>query len=204
MDRLSLVALPLLALLGACSGEQEPSQKAGQEEKPAPSRVNAVPAAPKKPVNLDEFCEVRPEPAQAPALSMPPLDGASPPASQGWTWVNLWATWCGPCIEEMPRLIEWEKKLAEQGAPVRLQLVSADAGAQEVENFRKKNKWMVDSLRLADPQSVGPWLNQLGKAGDPVLPVHLFVDPAGRVRCIREGAISIDEYDAVKAVVSAG
>ncbi|MEZ4751818.1 MAG: TlpA disulfide reductase family protein [Bdellovibrionota bacterium] len=29
--------------------------------------------------------------------------------------LNFWATWCGPCMEEMPALRELEDKLAEKG-----------------------------------------------------------------------------------------
>jgi thiol-disulfide isomerase/thioredoxin len=38
--------------------------------------------------------------------------------------VNFWATWCGPCQEEMPTLVEAEKEWAEQG--VRFIAVSLD------------------------------------------------------------------------------
>lgn len=40
------------------------------------------------------------------------------------TVVNLWATWCAPCREELPALLEMRRDLAPQG--VRLVLVSVD------------------------------------------------------------------------------
>jgi thiol-disulfide isomerase/thioredoxin len=38
--------------------------------------------------------------------------------------VNLWATWCKPCVEEFPELVAFAKEY--QGKDVRLILVSAD------------------------------------------------------------------------------
>lgn len=194
MDRLSPLSL---LFLGACAGDSQPPPA-------APSRVNSVAAAPKKAVDLKEFCEVHPDAAAAPPYAWPSIDAPAPASPGTWTWVNVWATWCGPCVEEMPRLLEWQPKLSSEGAPVALQLLSADADAQLITNFRKKNAWMPESARLQDPGAVGPWLAGFGKQGDPVLPVHLFVDPAGKVRCIREGAISLDDYEAVKTLLKAG
>jgi cytochrome c biogenesis protein CcmG/thiol:disulfide interchange protein DsbE len=34
--------------------------------------------------------------------------------------INFWATWCGPCLKEMPKLNEIQKKLGDKG----LQIVS--------------------------------------------------------------------------------
>jgi thiol-disulfide isomerase/thioredoxin len=38
--------------------------------------------------------------------------------------VNVWATWCGPCVGEMPELVELHHKYAQQG--VRVVAVSID------------------------------------------------------------------------------
>ena len=188
MDRLPLVAL----FLAACVGS-EPVE-------PPPSRVNAVPAPPKRAADLDAFCEVRKDGAEAPMFQFPALESPPPEHTPGWTWVNVWATWCGPCVEEMPRLLEWEKKLASEGAPVRLQFVSNDAGSQELELFRKKHAWAPPTVRMTDPGELTRWLSPFG-VQNPVLPVHLFVDGENRVRCARTAAISESEYDSVKALV---
>ena len=51
---------------------------------------------------------------------------------------------------------------------------------------------------------VGPWFMALGMEPDSVIPVHLFVDPADRIRCVRLGALEEDHYDTVKALLKGG
>lgn len=199
MDRLPhLIGLCLLA--GACAGE--PAAPAG----PAPSRVDAVAAAPAPVVDLGAFCEARPAAGAAPALTWPALHASTPtaPATGRWTWVNVWATWCGPCIEEMPRLMQWPERLGREGAPVDLVFLSTDTDASAVDRFRQKNAWAPDSLLMADGATAPAWVESLGLGLPTVLPLHLFVDPSGRVVCARSGSIQSDAYPAVKAVVRGG
>lgn len=50
--------------------------------------------------------------------------------------LNLWATWCAPCLKEIPDLVELERDLAERGlSVVGISLDDADAG-EEVQSFR--------------------------------------------------------------------
>ena len=192
MDRLSLVVLAL----AACAGADTPST-------PPPSRVDAVAAAPKSAVKLDEFCEARPAAEEAPTFAWPALDRPAP-ASEGWKWVNMWATWCGPCVEEMPRLIQWGQRLAQEGAPIDLEFISVDDDVNAVTAFTKKHHWAPDGLHMAEPARSQEWVDGLGMGLAPVLPLHLFVDPAGKVRCARVGALNPDAYDSVKALVQGG
>ncbi len=56
-----------------------------------------------------------------------------------WIWLNFWATWCGPCREEMPSLQALSVKL--EGTPFHLLGVSVDQGHRNlVEKFVQKNQ----------------------------------------------------------------
>lgn len=53
--------------------------------------------------------------------------------------VNLWATWCGPCIGEMPHLIEMQEKYRDKGFEI-IGLDTDDEGKEEIEAFAAKQK----------------------------------------------------------------
>jgi thiol-disulfide isomerase/thioredoxin len=184
-------------LLLACDGGGESAPAA-----PPPSRFDAVAAAPKKETSIEEFCEVRAEPAAAKLFALPELDGPPMARSTGWTWVNVWATWCAPCVEEMPMLVQWQARLAKEGLDVGLQFLSVDAKAEDVTSWRGKNPTAPPSMRLADFSKLGAWLESIGLDASAVLPIHLFVDPEQKVRCVRMGAVSEPEYAAAKKVLS--
>ncbi len=43
--------------------------------------------------------------------------------------LNFWATWCPPCIEEMPSLLDMQRRLKSKGVTVLAVSIDDDAGA---------------------------------------------------------------------------
>jgi peroxiredoxin len=60
--------------------------------------------------------------------------------------LNFWATWCGPCVEEMPSLLQ----LHHQLPGVTIVAVSVDEDAQAYKNFLTRRH--VDLITVRDPQ----------------------------------------------------
>ena len=189
MDRLPLVA----ALLAASFGCEERSQ---QPAAPS-SRVNAVKAEVAKEASPEDFCDKRYPAASAPAFTWPTLTAAAPQAS-GWRWINVWATWCKPCVEEIPRLVGWRDRLG--GLP--LVLVSVDENDAIVEEYRKANPAIPATSRLADPAALPAWMKALGLDEAAPIPIHVFVDPQGKIRCVRAGGVADPDFAVVQKIVS--
>jgi len=180
-----------------------------EDRKPAaggdpPSRVNASKTTARKGATPEEFCSAYFPPDKGPAFQWPAMaGGAAPPApaAAGWRWINVWATWCKPCVEEMPRLRAWREKLAAAGKPFELAFVSIDESDAEVAEFRKLHPDTPPSTRVADPSKSPEWFRALGLGGDSRIPVHFFVDPTNHVRCGREGSVGEKDYAVIEKLL---
>lgn len=143
-----------------------------------------------------------PKTAAAPDATPPP---ASIPMGVGkWTWINLWAAWCGPCKEEMPRIIGWQKKLSDAGVMIDLAFLSLDDDERQMRRFLEAQP--KDGVRatywLPEGERAG-WLGSLGLKESPQLPVQILVAPSGQVACVIEGAVEDRDYSAIAAFVGA-
>jgi thiol-disulfide isomerase/thioredoxin len=126
-------------------------------------------------------------PQPAPAVSF--TDTAGNPATFGdfkgkLLLVNLWATWCQPCLREMPSL---EKLQASQGDQLTVAAISEDrGGAKVVEPFVAKLG--LDTVKVyLDPKSeVGHAFEVRG------LPTTVVIDADGRLVGRVEGAAEWD------------
>jgi thiol-disulfide isomerase/thioredoxin len=201
MDRLP--ALIVLVAVVGCTDTQSGAPKKDN------GRVAAVEAAEAKdPAKAAAaWCDVMHEPDAAKPFAYPTLASgagvAGPHAPSGLggraRWVNVWATWCKPCIDELPRIEKFREKLGQDGAQVELQLLAAD-GPDEFDAFVAENAAAKGSLRLADPDGLSAWVGSLGLEADAGLPLHLFVDGENRLRCARLGGVENDHYADVLAV----
>src|SRR5206468_197663 len=109
------------------------------------------------------------------AFHFPPVEGAAPStAGGGLLWVNLWATWCKPCVEEMPMIAGWKKDLAAKGKSIDLRFVSVDEDGKTVDAFRAQHPGMPDTMRLSSPNALAPYVAELGLDSGAGLPIHVF------------------------------
>lgn len=90
--------------------------------------------------------------------------------------VNFWATWCPPCVAEMPELVELQAEMASQN----LQIVGI--GIDSPSNIRQFGEKLQISYPLLVAGMEGTELSrQLGNQGGG-LPFTVLIGPDGRVR----------------------
>lgn len=87
--------------------------------------------------------------------------------------VNFWATWCGPCVAEMPSLAALAKKIGEKNIAVLG--VNYHESAQKIRDF-------AASSGVAFPLLRDPWQEASGTWKVRVLPTTFVIDANGTLR----------------------
>jgi thiol-disulfide isomerase/thioredoxin len=91
---------------------------------------------------------------------------------KGPALINLWATWCAPCVTELPQL---EKLAADRAGKLRVVTVSQDMG---------EGAKVAEFLKGKALTRLEPWLdpeNELAfKYGGGTLPTTVYYDAAGK------------------------
>ena len=88
-----------------------------------------------------------------PALALKDLDGATHRLADyrgKVVLLNFWATWCGPCRDEMPSIQELKDKLA--GKPFVVLAVNLDEPESRIRRFLSQMKVKLDFPILLDPE----------------------------------------------------
>jgi peroxiredoxin len=93
--------------------------------------------------------------------------------------LNFWATWCPPCVEEMPSLVQLQNRLKDQ---VTVLAVSVDMDADGYEKFVKSHNINLVTVRDADQKS-----NTL--YGTFKFPETYVIDRDGKIRRKFVGAV---------------
>lgn len=102
--------------------------------------------------------------------------------------LNFWATWCPPCVEEMPSLVQMQSRLKDKGVTVLA--VSTDIDGAAYQKFLMNNK--VDLLSVRDPKQVSNSLYGTFK-----FPETYIIDRQGVVRRKFIGAVNWTNPDIV-------
>ncbi|HEV7347526.1 TlpA disulfide reductase family protein [Telluribacter sp.] len=90
--------------------------------------------------------------------------------------VNFWATWCKPCIEELPYFEKLQARHARD--KVKVLLVSLDFKSQlekKVKPFLSKTGISTSQVVLLDETDPGLWMEKVATDWSGALPFTLFI-----------------------------
>jgi cytochrome c biogenesis protein CcmG, thiol:disulfide interchange protein DsbE len=128
--------------------------------------------------------------AEAPSFALPDTSGrrVSLESLKGKVVaVNFWATWCGPCQDEIPDLVKVYS--AHKNKCFEMLGIAEESGARD-EVVAAAQKFGVNYPVLLDDD---------GKAGDafriPGYPRTFLIDVGGRIRKVFEGAVEREDLE---------
>jgi cytochrome c biogenesis protein CcmG/thiol:disulfide interchange protein DsbE len=109
--------------------------------------------------------------------------------------VNFWATWCRPCLEEIPALMQLEANLREQGFDlIAVSLDDPDAGS--IEPFL--DKWFPEFRSFVSLESdMDKMVSVIDPYWNEVLPTSYVIARDGAVVKRIQGGSSADDFTAV-------
>lgn len=110
---------------------------------------------------------------------------------------NFWATWCKPCIEEMPAFDSLHRVYA--GRKVRVVFVSLDFMSQidrRVRPFLKKRSFAPPVVVLNAPNA-NEWIDRISPDWSGAIPATLVVSSARNIRSFYEREFTFDELQSL-------
>ncbi len=183
-----LLAAALLLSLAACGSSQDGGTSAPQGNAPAQGDVSSQGTSPSGGEDI--------EPTPMPPFTTTDLDGNTVTeeifAGKDVTVVNVWGTYCGPCVSEMPELGEWAREM-----PDNVQLIGIVCDVtEEGEDTLELAKTILEEADADFPcLAVSEDLSWLLYSVQGV-PTTFFVDGEGRIVGRAILGAYVDQYQA--------
>ncbi|OWY21827.1 hypothetical protein C7N43_28620 [Sphingobacteriales bacterium UPWRP_1] len=111
---------------------------------------------------------------------------------------NFWATWCKPCVAELP----WFEKLGQQyaGKKLKITLISLDFLEQtqtRVNPFIKDKGLQSEVFVLDGGNDPNAWINQIDPAWSGAIPATLIIHAPSGFRKFYEREFTFDALEAI-------
>ena len=114
--------------------------------------------------------------------------------------INFWATWCAPCVKEIP----YFEKLHLENKNVEVILVSLDS-AKDLERklipFIKKRKITAHVILLSD-KNYNSWLNKIDPNWSGSIPATLLINGSQKLFAEREFESSTELNDYINSFIN--
>jgi thiol-disulfide isomerase/thioredoxin len=187
MKKLLTVCLLLFALKGY--PQQAPSLPA---DSLVAAKTDSLPGTPLGQPMPNKADSVLVEKTLVKEVKWPTLDTLLRAESDTTYVINFWATWCRPCVAELPHFEELNKNYARQ--KVRIILVSMDF-VKDIEDrvipFVKRMK-LANTVWLLNEPDANSWIEKVDTGWSGALPATLILNPARAKRAFFEKALDYE------------
>ena len=123
-------------------------------------------------------------------IKFPELQNKILSADAEVTVFNFWATWCGPCVKELPHFETYA-----ENENVKVYLVSLDF-VEDLEKVRTfaSNKGLKSEVLFLNEKDYNSFMDKISKEWTGAIPATLFVDKWGKTY-FHEKAFTKEELD---------
>ena len=121
-------------------------------------------------------------------------DASRSTQNESGQWVVVWASWCEPCRQELPRIGAAVELLKRRGIAVNLTLLSIDTNPEKLADFLRERPFGAVQhgrvVRILAPDGFDAWAQTAGLVSSASgLPFHLLAAPNGAIGCVHSGEL---------------
>jgi len=102
-------------------------------------------------------------------------------------FINFWATWCKPCIQEMPTIANVQEKLQNENV---IFLLASNEEAVQIDKFMKKHNYNFRYVHLENMEALNIQ----------ALPTTLIYNPQGKLKFSETGFRIWDEPQNIELI----
>lgn len=127
------------------------------------------------------------------------LEKLMAPETDSLVVINFWATWCAPCVKELPLL----EKFQLENPAIKVTLINLDFADKidKVKTFVTRKK-MQSEVYLLDEIDYNSWIDKVDKGWGGAIPATLIINPKTGRRKFVEKELQAGELEGLISEIS--